>query len=85
MIDVKMPDMGEDAGDEASVSFWYFDEGESVEEGEDLVELITDKATFNVPAPAGGKLAEILVGEGDVVKVGEVICRIEEKGAKGAS
>jgi len=85
MIDVKMPDMGEDAGDEASVSFWYFDEGESVEEGEDLLELITDKATFNVPAPVSGKLVEILVGEGDVVKVGEAICRMEEKGAEGPS
>jgi len=72
-----MPDMGEDAGNEASISFWYFDEGELVETGEDLAELITDKATFNVPSPVTGKLVDIVVGEGDVVKVGEILCRME--------
>jgi len=75
--DVKLPGLGEDAGDEAVVSFWYVEIGEKVEEGDDLVQMLTDKATFDVPSPAGGKIVERLVEEDDKVKVGQVICRIE--------
>ena len=77
-MEVKLPELGEDAGDSAKVSFWYYDVGEKVEEGEDLVEMVTDKATFNVPAPVSGDLKEILVGEGDEAKVGDVLAVIEE-------
>ena len=77
-MEVKLPELGEDAGDSAKVSFWYYDEGEKVEEGEDLVEMVTDKATFNVPAPVSGDLKEIFIGEGDEAKVGDVLAVIEE-------
>jgi pyruvate/2-oxoglutarate dehydrogenase complex dihydrolipoamide acyltransferase (E2) component len=76
-VDVKLPELGKDAGDEARVSFWYVDVGETVEEGGDLVQMLTDKATFDVPSPAAGKLVEQLAGEEKTVKVGEVLCRIE--------
>lgn len=78
-MEVKLPELGEDAGDAAKVSFWYYDEGEKVEEGEDLVEMVTDKATFNVPVPASGELKEIVVAEGDEAKVGDVLAIIEEE------
>ena len=76
--EVKLPELGEDAGDEAEVSFWYVEEGEEVEEGQDLVEMVTDKAAFTVPSPAGGTVGEIRMHEGDNVKVGDVLATLEE-------
>ncbi|HHT9110413.1 MAG TPA: biotin/lipoyl-containing protein [Candidatus Brocadiaceae bacterium] len=76
-VDVEFPDVEGNNGDEATVSFWYVEEDEEVEEGEDLVEMITEKTTFNVPAPVSGRLVEILAQEGDVIKVGDVIAYVE--------
>ena len=75
---VELPPMGEDAPDEAEVSFWYVEEGEMLQEGQDLVELVTDKAAFTVPAPAAGTLKSILTREGDKVKVGQPMAVIED-------
>jgi len=76
-FELKLPDLGEDAGDEATVSFWYFEEGEEVKESEDIVEMVTDKATFNVPCPVSGKLVEVRTPDGTKVKVGDVLGIIE--------
>ena len=78
-IEVTLPDLGEGAGKEATVSFWYLEVGGQVKKDEDLVEMVTDKATFNVPAPAGGTLKEVLVVEGDKVAVGAVMAVIESE------
>ena len=48
-----------------------------MEEGEDLVEMVTDKATFNVPAPATGEIVEIVKEEDEEVAVGEVMAIME--------
>jgi len=77
MAEIRLPELGEDVK-EATVSFWHFEEGDRVEEGQDLVEMTTDKATFNLPATASGTLAEVFFEEGDVVQVGEVLAIIEE-------
>ena len=77
MIKVVLPELGEGI-DKATVSFWFFKEGERVRETDDLVELTTDKATFNLPSPASGILSEILFHEGDSVNVGEVLGMINE-------
>jgi pyruvate/2-oxoglutarate dehydrogenase complex dihydrolipoamide acyltransferase (E2) component len=74
---VVMPPLGEDAGDECTVSFWHVDPGEKVKKDEPLVEMATDKAVFDVPSPHTGTLAETFVGEDDVVKVGNKIAVIE--------
>lgn len=76
--EVTLPDLGEDAGEEAEVSFWYVDIGDEVEEGDDLVEMVTEKAAFTVPAPADGVIKEIHVDEGDTVHVGDVLALMEE-------
>ena len=76
--EVKLPPLGEDAPDEAEVSFWYVAEGDQVDEGDDLVEMVTDKAAFTVPAPFSGTVASLEVGEGDKVDVGQVIATVEE-------
>jgi pyruvate/2-oxoglutarate dehydrogenase complex dihydrolipoamide acyltransferase (E2) component len=76
VTDVKLPPIAEGV-EKANVSYWHHSRGDQIKEGEDLVELVTDKATFNLPAPAAGKLKDILVSEGDEVKVGQVLARIE--------
>jgi len=81
MIHVYLPDMGENVT-KATVSYWYFEAGAIVTEGSDLVEVATDKATFNVPAPCSGTLVEIAAHEGDAVQTGDVLATIEEAGAQ---
>ena len=72
-----LPSLGDDAGDEATVSFVYVGAGDAVEEEADLVEMVTDKATFNVPSPKKGKIVKMLVSEGDTVKVGDPLCEMD--------
>jgi len=76
-MDFVLPDLGEDAGTSAKVTFWYKNVGDEVKEGEDLVEMMTDKATFDVPSPASGKLTEIRAAEDEEAEVGEVLGLIE--------
>jgi pyruvate/2-oxoglutarate dehydrogenase complex dihydrolipoamide acyltransferase (E2) component len=77
MTKVVLPELGEGIT-KATVSYWYFKEGEKVNEKDDLVELTTDKATFNLPSPCTGMLSQILVREGEVIAVGEALGVIEE-------
>lgn len=78
MIEVILPELGEGIM-QATVSFWHFTEGEHVEEGVDLVEMATEKATFNMPSPASGILKTVYFEEGDMVKVGGILALIEEE------
>ena len=71
---VALPDLGDEAGDTARVSFWYVEPGEKVSAGDNLLQMLTDKATFDVPAPGAGTIKQLLVGENDVVKVGGPLC-----------
>lgn len=77
MVKVTLPELGEGIT-KAIVSYWYAQKGQTVKKGEDLVELTTDKATFNLPSPASGKLSDILAVEGQSVNVSEVLAVIEE-------
>jgi len=76
MMDIKLPPLAEGV-DKASISYWFKQPGDTVKEGEELVELVTDKATFSMPSPAAGKIKELLVSEGDSAKVGQSIAVIE--------
>ena len=76
MTEVKLPHIAEGV-DKANVSYWHRAAGDSVKEGEDLVELVTDQATFNLPAPVSGIVKEVLVNEGDEAKVGQILAKIE--------
>ena len=78
MIKVVLPELGEGI-EKATVSYWYFQEGEKVKEKDDLVELTTDKATFNLPSPCSGTVIEIFFREGDTLNVGEALAAIEEE------
>ena len=76
MTEVKLPPIAEGV-EKASVSYWHHAVGDSIKEGEDLVELVTDKATFNLPAPVSGTLKEVIIKEGDEAKVGQILAKIE--------
>lgn len=77
MAKIVLPELSEGVK-QATVSFWFFKPGEKVSSNDDLVELTTDKATFNLPSPCSGTLSEILVSEGSAAKVGDVLGVIEE-------
>jgi 2-oxoglutarate dehydrogenase E2 component (dihydrolipoamide succinyltransferase) len=77
MNKVILPELGQGI-EKATVSFWFFKEGDTVKEKDDLVELTTDKAAFNLPSPCSGRLTQIFFHEGDPVNVGEVLALIEE-------
>lgn len=80
LFEFRLPPLGEEAGDEATVSFWYAEVGETVRENDGIVEMRTDKATFDVPCPVTGKLVEIRARDEDKVKVGGILGIIETAG-----
>lgn len=76
MAELKLPELAEGVN-EAVVSYWLFNEGDSISEGDEVVEMATDKAAFNVPSNIAGILKKIVANEGDTVKVGGVLAVIE--------
>src|SRR5690625_2651257 len=78
--DVKVPEAGESIT-EVYIGTWLKKPGERVEEDEPLVEVETDKATLDIPAPVSGVLVEQLKSEGDAAGIGDVIARIDESAA----
>ena len=78
-FEVKLPPLGDGAPDEATVSFFFVEEGKEVKEGDDFCEMVTDKATFNVPSPVSGRVKKIAAKEEDVVKVGGLLAIVETK------
>jgi pyruvate dehydrogenase E2 component (dihydrolipoamide acetyltransferase) len=80
----KLPDLGEGLT-EGEIARWLVDEGQEVAEDDPLVEIQTDKTTVEIPSPAAGKVARILVAEGEVVPVGTVLVVIGEDGAAPAA
>lgn len=77
MTKVILPELGEGI-EKATISYWYFKVGDKVAEKDDLVEITTDKATFNLPSPSTGTLSEIMFHEGDNVNIGDTLAVIEE-------
>ena len=68
----KLPDLGEGLT-EGEIARWLVTEGQEVAEDDPLVEVQTDKTTVEIPSPAAGKVARILVQEGQVVPVGTIL------------
>jgi 2-oxoglutarate dehydrogenase E2 component (dihydrolipoamide succinyltransferase) len=78
-IEVILPKMGESVA-EATITTWLKSEGEAIEAEESIVEIATDKVDSEVPAPADGIVTKILVSEGEVAQVGDVIAIISTEG-----
>src|SRR6202048_3318390 len=79
MTDVVMPQMGESIV-EGTLTKWLKKPGERVERDEPLFEISTDKVDTEIPAPAAGTLAEVMVEEGKTVGINTVVARIDEGG-----
>jgi len=75
MTDVTMPQLGETVT-EGTIIRWYKNVGDPVALDALLFEVSTDKIDSEVPSPVAGTLTEILAAEGDVVEVGQVLCRV---------
>ncbi len=83
-VEVSMPKMGESIT-EGTVLEWIKKPGDAIELDEALLEIGTDKVDTEVPSPAAGVLAEILIEEGETVEVGTVIAVIETEVSEAAS
>ena len=80
MADVTMPQLGETVT-EGTITRWFKQVGDKVEEDEALFEVSTDKVDSEVPASTSGYLAEILVQEGETVDVGAKLAVISDEPA----
>src|SRR5438105_964031 len=77
MADITMPQLGETVT-EGTITRWAKQVGDQVQEDEVLFEVSTDKVDSEVPSPASGYLAEILVPEGETVDVGTKLAVIAD-------
>lgn len=67
-----LPSLGKDIN-EVVIALWYAKESDIVKKDQDLLEVTTDKATFNVPSPCSGVISEIKAFQGDTVKPGDLL------------
>jgi 2-oxoglutarate dehydrogenase E2 component (dihydrolipoamide succinyltransferase) len=82
-VELKVPQAGESV-QEVQVGEWRKGDGDYVERDEILVEIETDKAAMELPAPASGRL-NIRKQKGDIANVGEVLATVEESGKESAA
>jgi len=75
LVDVVTPAAGESVT-EGTILEWRVKVGDRIKADDTIVEISTDKVDVELPAPASGTVAELLVQEGDTVTVGQVIARI---------
>src|SRR3989344_549188 len=80
-IDFKFPDVGEGIT-EGEIVKWRVKVGDKVKADQVLVEVETDKAVVEIPSPQAGTILKIYNKEGDIIKVGETLVSIGEKGER---
>jgi 2-oxoglutarate dehydrogenase E2 component (dihydrolipoamide succinyltransferase) len=83
-IELKVPEVGESIT-EVQIGTWKKREGEGVAMDDAIVEIESDKATVDLPAPAAGTVTKILKGSGEKARVGEVIGYLEPAGSAAAT
>jgi len=79
VFEFKLPDVGEGVA-EGEVVKWLVKEGAEVKENQPLVEIMTDKVNVEISSPKKGTILKLNAKEGEVVKVGQVLLVIGEKG-----
>jgi pyruvate dehydrogenase E2 component (dihydrolipoamide acetyltransferase) len=77
-VEIKMPQMGESIT-EGTVVKWFVGPGDSIKRDEPLLEISTDKVDTEIPSPASGYVAELLVQEGETVPVDTLVCILSEE------
>ena len=83
VIEVAVPDIGSD--DEVDVIDVLVSVGDTIEKEDGLITLETDKATMDVPSTHAGTVKEVLISNGDKVKEGTVVIKLEIAGEGGSS
>ena len=74
-IEIRMPQFGESVT-EGTIGRWLKRPGETVQKYEPLLEVVTDKVDTELPSPVSGTLLELIVAEGETVRVGTLLARI---------
>src|SRR6476659_5961592 len=77
---VKLPDVGEGIA-EAEIVEWHVNVGDTVTEDQVMVEVMTDKATVELPSPVTGVVTSVGAAVGEILQVGAPLIRIETNGA----
>ncbi|MBK9385393.1 MAG: 2-oxo acid dehydrogenase subunit E2 [Planctomycetes bacterium] len=77
VFEFKLPDIGEGIA-EGEIVKWLVKVGDAVREDQAVVEVMTDKATVEIPAPRAGRILELKAAEGATVPIGTVIFTLEE-------
>jgi 2-oxoisovalerate dehydrogenase E2 component (dihydrolipoyl transacylase) len=72
--EIVMPDL--EGAEEITVGAWSKKKGDHVDEGETILEALTDKVNAEIPSPVAGTVEELLLKEGDPVKPGQPIARV---------
>ncbi|HEX2878752.1 MAG TPA: biotin/lipoyl-containing protein, partial [Polyangiaceae bacterium] len=83
-FEFKLPDIGEGVS-EGEIVNWLVKVGDTVAQDQDMVEVMTDKATVTIGAPKAGRVAELRAAQGDVVPVGQVLVVLSLDGGAGAA
>ena len=78
-MEFKLPDIGEGIH-EGEITKWLVKVGDTLSADQPMVEVMTDKATVEIPSPVVGVVKEIVFKEGQTVEVGKVLIRIDEAG-----
>ena len=73
-VEIRLPELG---AAPAVLSVWFAEEGERVYEGDRVIEVLVDGATFDVPAPATGRLLEKRALPDEELRMGQVLGIIE--------
>ena len=73
---IKLPDIGEGTA-EAEIAKWHVSVGQTVKEDDLLVDMMTDKATVEIPSPVTGKVVSVAGAAGDKISVGAVLVVLE--------
>ena len=76
MTNIILPELGEGIT-KATIACWHVKPGDTVLEGQEICEAVTDKASFVIEAPSPGKLKSILVNGGEESPVGSVLGTID--------
>lgn len=78
IVEIKVPEVGPNVT-EVTIVKWCKEVKDTIQESEVLVEIMTEKVNTEIESPVSGIVFEILYPKETVVRVGEVIARIEEK------
>ncbi|RME92593.1 MAG: hypothetical protein D6767_02860 [Candidatus Hydrogenedentota bacterium] len=75
VVDLTIPDIGD--ADSIELIQWNFKEGETFAEGDEICDLVTDKATFSLEAPSAGVIQKILIPAKSKVEIGQKAAILE--------